>query len=620
MHPVDQERYLEMLQHAMDAAEDTVRGEFRFRTRAGRHLWVEMYTRITLDEGGVVTGVTGTMNDITERRRGQAALNGLTARLRALIENMQGAILVETAERAISLINEPFCQMFQVPVPAHLLAGSEALELLQMIQPLFQEPEAFLELQAALLARRQAVIGAELALADGRTLSMDFVPIEAGDDFNGHFWQFHDITERRQSEEKLARAALDLEMKNWELSQARDEAVRMGGLKSEFLANMSHEIRTPMNGIIGMTELLLDTEPGRRAAGLRRHHPGQRRHPASAHQRHPGLLQDRGRASWSWSASVRPARPAGRPAGHPRGEGPRPGHRTWPPGAPGTSPALLVGDPVRLRQVLINLAGNAIKFTSRAGGHPGSPGAPPGLAAVLLRFEVQDTGVGMRRRSRPSCSSPSTQGDSSTTRKFGGTGLGLAICRRIVELMGGEIGVREPGQGSLFWFTARFQAQDPARRPRGGTSSSGPAGGHRGLPGAHQLREWGFGMPAPAGAGRAEALERLGGRPATARPGALLIDGDLAPDRLDSSRRSAGTRPWPGCAWCAPTPGSKDAPLPARACRSPIPAAAHAPFPADDPPGRPARRRSGAGRPGRCRPRRVGPGRRSASCWPRTTW
>ena len=140
MHPVDKGRYLNMLTYAMDAKEDTVRGEFRFRTRPGHELWVEMYTRITLDPAGVVIGVSGTMSDITERKRAQAALSSLTSRLRALIENMQGAILVETAERSISLINEPFCRMFDVPVPPQLLADSEALELLELIQPQFQEP------------------------------------------------------------------------------------------------------------------------------------------------------------------------------------------------------------------------------------------------------------------------------------------------------------------------------------------------------------------------------------------------------------------------------------------------------------------------------------------------
>jgi PAS domain S-box-containing protein len=500
MHPADKGRYLEMLTRAMEAAEDTVKGEFRFRTRGGQLLWAEMYTRITFGPDGLVTGVSGTMNDVTERKRGEAALSSLTSRLRALIENLQDAILVETAQREISLINEPFCRMFDVPVPAHFLAGSEAPELLAMVQPRFQDPEGFLEFQSALLARRQLVTGAELALADGRVLTMDFVPIEAEGERYGHFWQFRDITELRQSEEKLARAALDLEMKNWELSQARDEAVRMGGLKSEFLANMSHEIRTPMNGIIGMTELLASTplteEQKEYASTIRasaatllrlindildfsKIEAGKLELERIQFDLH-GLLDDL-LAILGVKAHDRGVELA-----------------TW---VSREVPPQLMGDPVRLRQVLTNLAENAIKFTHegsvviRVLPEGGGEGAPEG--AVTLRFEVEDTGVGMREEVAAKLFQSFYQGETSTTRKYGGTGLGLAICKRIAELMGGAIGVRSTqDQGSLFWFTARFQVQGEGRerwapdtRPRFFlTGLPGPAAGFL----EAQLREWGF--------------------------------------------------------------------------------------------------------------------------------
>jgi len=510
MHPVDKERYLSMLTYAMDASEDTVRGEFRFRTRSGQYLWVEMYTRITLGADGLVTGVSGTMNDITERRRAQAALSALTSRLRALIENMQGAILVETADRRISLINEAFCQMFAVPVAPQLLAESEALELLEMVLPQFQEPEALLELQTALLARREVLIGAELALGDGRVLSMDFVPIEAGEEFNGHFWQFHDITERRQSEEKLARAALDLEMKNWELSHARDEAVRMGGLKSEFLANMSHEIRTPMNGIIGMSELLVNTS----LTDEQRDYASTIRASAATLLRlindildfskiEAGKLELE-RIQFDLHGLLDDLLAILGVKAHDRGVE----LATW---VSREAPTLLMGDPIRLRQVLSNLTDNAIKFTKA-----GTVTIRVFLdrredSAVTLRFEVEDTGAGMREEVAAKLFQSFYQGDSSTTRKYGGTGLGLAICKRIAELMDGAIGVRSTlGQGSVFWFTARFQIQEqrsfwlPETRPRfflAGLPATTAA-----FLGA-QLREWGF--EAELLEPDAEALARL---------------------------------------------------------------------------------------------------------------
>ena len=496
MHPVDKGRYLEMLTCAMDAAEDTVRGEFRFRGKSGSFRWVEMYTRITVGDSGEVIGVSGTMNDITERKLGESALNSLTTRLRALIENMQGAILVETAQRSISLINEPFCTMFAVPVPPQLLADGEALELLEMIQPLFQRPEAFLELQAELLARREVVNGTELDLADGRILAMDFVPIEAGDEFYGHFWQFHDITERRLSEDKLARAALDLEMKNWELSQARDEAVRMGGLKSEFLANMSHEIRTPMNGIIGMTELLVNTS----LTEEQKDYASTIRASAATLLRLindildfskieagklelerirfdlPGLLDD--------LLAILGVKAHGRGIDL----------ATW---MSRDTPTLLTGDPIRLRQVLSNLADNAIKFTKEGSVVIRvSPERQEG-SSVLLRFEVEDTGIGMGEDVAAKLFQSFFQGDSSTTRKYGGTGLGLAICKRIAELMDGDIGVRSTrGQGSVFWFTAQFQVEPEDQEPW--LAGTHPRFFLVGLPAATggfldaQLREWGF--------------------------------------------------------------------------------------------------------------------------------
>jgi PAS domain S-box-containing protein len=536
MHPVDQERYLNMLTYAMDAAEDTVRGEFRFRTKQGNYLWVEMYTRITLGADGLVTGVSGTMNDITERKRAQAALSALTSRLRALIENMQGAILVETAERSISLINEPFCRMFDVPVPARLLADSEALELLELIQPRFQEPEAFLELQAALLARREVATGAELTLTDGRVLSMDFVPIEAGEGFNGHFWHFHDITERRQTEEKLARAALDLEMKNWELSHARDEALRMGGLKSEFLANMSHEIRTPMNGIIGMTELLVNTS----LSDEQRDYASTIRASAATLLRlindildfskiEAGKLELE-RIQFDLHGLLDDLLAILGVKAHDRGIE----LATW---VSREVPTLLMGDPIRLRQVLSNLTDNAIKFTRE-----GSVAIRVLLehsqdAAVTLRFEVHDTGAGMREEVAAKLFQSFYQGDSSTTRKYGGTGLGLAICKRIAELMDGAIGVRSTlGEGSVFWFTARFPTQEsrefwlPETRPRFFLMGLPAATG--GFMDA-QLREWGFQSellePEP------EALERLRSACPVTGDSTFLIftgTGTLAPDQI----------------------------------------------------------------------------------------
>ncbi len=630
MHPVDKGRYLDMLTRAKEAAQDTVRGEFRFRTRDDQVRWVEMYTRITLGEGGVVTGVSGTMNDITERKRGEAALNSLTSRLQALIENMADAILVENPQRGVSLINESFCRMFQVPVPPQFLTGSEAEELLEMIRNQFQDPEAFQEFQGAMLARRKAATGAELPMADGRILALDYVPIEAGDEFYGHFWQFRDITERRRSEEKLARAALDLEMKNWELSQARDEAVRMGGLKSDFLANMSHEIRTPMNGVIGMTGLLLDTELS----------ADQRDYAETVRKSGEALLtvindildfskvEARRLTIERFAFDLRLVLEEVVEMLEPKAEEKKIDLiLQYPPRVP----RHFVGDAGRVRQVATNLVDNAVKFTREGwvmirvlleeAGDATQPG-------VTLRFEVEDTGIGMREEVAAKLFQSFYQGDSATTRKYGGTGLGLAICRRIAELMGGAIGVRStPGKGSIFWLTARFQAAEadretwfPDTRPRFFLAGLGEPGA--GFLDA-QLREWGFRTERLAPGG--EALERLRAiGPLDDATAVVMFPGgaDLAPDLL---RFLQGVRQDPGLAHTrlvrARSQYAKDGGRPARGAAGsrflPLPLrVSHLRDPAGRAPGRPAGA-GGAGAAG-VPPRRCSPP--SGCSWPRTTW
>jgi len=538
MHPLDKGRYLNMLTYAMETGEDTVRGEFQFRKREGNYFWVEMYTRITMDAEGVVIGVSGTMNDITERKLAQAALNTLTSRLRALIENIQGAILVETEDRTIALINEVFCRTFDIPAPPNLLAGSEATELLEMALESFLYPEDFLELQGSLLAERKVTNGLEVPLKDGRVLSLDFVPIDAGEDLFGHFWLFHDITERKRSEAQLAQASLDMEMKNWELSQARDEAVQLAGLKSEFLANMSHEIRTPMNGIIGMTELILNTA----LSAEQQDYASTIRTSAATLLR---LINDILDFSKIEAGKLELERIGFDLQGllddllailgfKAHGKGVE--LVTW---IQGTAPTKLLGDPTRLRQVLSNLTDNALKFTAE-----GSVTIRVFLDhqegnAVVLRFEVQDSGIGMSPEVAGKLFQSFYQGDSSTTRKYGGTGLGLAICKRIAELMDGSIGVDSvQGQGSRFWFTARFQIQEQAQDhglPEGAFRFF-LAGLPRGTAGVldAQLREWGYEsvILQPGDEGLALLTERC----ASPDDNTLLIfgaEGGIGPAMLD---------------------------------------------------------------------------------------
>ena len=274
-----------------------------------------------------------------------------------------------------------------------------------------------------------------------------------------------DMTERKAAEEKLQAFSSQLQQKNIAMEAALKSAEAATQAKSEFLANMSHEIRTPLNGIIGMTEVIFDTHLDDNQWSIL---STLRTEVNALH----GIINDildfskieAGKLEYDWvpfDLRVAVEDVAASLAARATHKGLELSCFI----SPGIPPHV-IGDPGRLKQILRNLADNALKFT-----HAGEVGITADLAedtgaSIRVRFAVKDTGIGIPKDKQSIIFENFTQVDSSTTRKYGGTGLGTSIAKQLVAMMGGEIGLKSrPGLGSTFFFTVVFEKQAAPKAP-----------------------------------------------------------------------------------------------------------------------------------------------------------
>jgi PAS domain S-box-containing protein len=439
----------ELWHEAMRRALDTggCRFEWIYRRRDGKKFHADVLLN-SVDIGGKGI-VQGTIRDITARVETAAALRAASRRLeesermiRTVTDHLPALVGYWDADLRCRFANRPYLDWLERDadeVIGHAMHELVDEEQLTEVQP---------HLDAVLRGERQFFERRLHRKGTGKVIQAwgSYIPdVDTDGKVQGFYMLHADITELKRTQSRL--------------EEALRAAEAASSAKGEFLANMSHEIRTPMNAIIGLARLLEEADLGRRERGYVARMQMAARSLLSmlndvldyskveagqlVLEHTPFALDDvlastaAMSATSAWNKGIEPVF-----AVHP------------------DVPARLVGDPMRLGQVLLNLVSNAIKFTERGEVVLSIAPVRRDGGTIELAFSVRDTGIGIAPEQQQRMFEAFSQADSSTSRKYGGTGLGLAISRRLVHLMGGDLEVESfPGQGATFRFSAPFGTQ-----------------------------------------------------------------------------------------------------------------------------------------------------------------
>jgi PAS domain S-box-containing protein len=418
--------------------------ETRYVTKDGGYRWMEVYARLICDEHGTPTGVAGTLNDVTERHRAEERFRvvfrhspfpHILAGAAGILDCNLATLRLMRVERKEEIVGRAVADL----APEFQADGMRSSEKARRLKQIARDQGFH---RGEWICRR----------ADGTDVTVEVtlspVSIEGGP---AMLLVLHDLTDRIRDERELLRAK--------EAAEAANRA------KSDFLATMSHEIRTPMNGVIGMTDLLLGTALTQK-----------QRHYAEVAQTSGRALLDVINDILDYSKIEAGALAIESIPLDLRGVLEQASDllcvRAQQKGLefivdyPADAPRHLIGDPGRIRQVIINLLGNAIKFTERGHVLARVKVERRGADEAHVALAVEDTGIGIPHDKQAALFEKFTQADSTTARRFGGTGLGLAICKRLAHMMGGSIRLdSEPGRGSTFTVTFVLKVDGHAANP-----------------------------------------------------------------------------------------------------------------------------------------------------------
>ena len=441
LSPAEEERMRQALSGIVDGSSNGLRSEYEFVDGHGSSRWGDVQVSAVHNEAGEIASLLVTVLDISDRREIEVELIRQFAFLRALLDTIPNPIFYKGEHTRFLGCNRAYEEFFGIDRGQFI--GKRVLDLEYLPEEerrTFQAEDERVIAESGRISRVVPIRRADGSLRDTLYAVSGFRSPDGTP--GGLIGVIVDITPQKDAER--------------EAEKARAAAESAAAAKADFLANMSHEIRTPMNAIIGMTHLALQT-------GLDAKQRNYLNKVDAAAKGLLGIINDIldlskieagmmrfERTVFSLDATLQHLGDLSTIRARERGLELLfdPGHNV---------PEHLVGDPLRLGQVLLNLVGNAIKFTEKGEVTVTVDLLERRETKVLLRFEVRDTGIGMNAEQQASLFTAFTQADSSTTRKYGGTGLGLSICKRIVDLLGGRISVSsEPGVGSRFTFELPF--------------------------------------------------------------------------------------------------------------------------------------------------------------------